>query len=123
MQIELVGDGIRISLSPVERLLSGHIRSEIEISFEHVLCAGTSRPEREKKLLRLPGTHIPSLIKAGTYFTRGGREFWYVTRDRDYLVLSLANGTTRFGKSPYCQVVVTVDGARSLAVEITERVT
>ncbi|RJR15045.1 hypothetical protein C4579_03185 [Candidatus Microgenomates bacterium] len=34
--------------------------------------------------LRLPGTFLPGVIKAGTYYTTRGKEYWFVTRWRKY---------------------------------------
>jgi hypothetical protein len=45
-----------------------------------VLSAVAGRPEQSWKELRLPGTSLPGVIKAGTYLTPRGCEFWYVTR-------------------------------------------
>lgn len=55
--------------------------------------------------LKIPGTYLPSVIKAGTFVNKRGREFWLVTRtstnvytvelkDSYYkrLVLGLKNG-------------------------------
>ncbi|MEO1445206.1 MAG: hypothetical protein AAFV46_03030, partial [Cyanobacteria bacterium J06635_11] len=38
------------------------------------------RPETTWNELRAPGTALPGFIKAGTYYTQRGREFWYVLR-------------------------------------------
>jgi hypothetical protein len=37
----------------------------------------------------MPGTNIPGIIKAGTYFTNRGKEFWYITRGREILRIEL----------------------------------
>lgn len=39
--------------------------------------------------LRFPGTHIPGLIKAGTFFEQGQREFWLVHQARQVVVIEL----------------------------------
>ena len=39
--------------------------------------------------LRIPGTHIPGVIRAGTYMAAGKRAFWSVTRPEDALVIEL----------------------------------
>lgn len=39
----------------------------------------------------MPGTYFPGLIKAGTYYTRNGKEFWYVIRGKNYLTIELEN--------------------------------
>ncbi|MFM8658501.1 MAG: PH domain-containing protein [Candidatus Nitrosotenuis sp.] len=41
--------------------------------------------------IRLPGTYIPYIITAGTYYTRSGKEFWYVIKKKNILRLELQN--------------------------------
>ena len=38
---------------------------------------------------RLPGTHVPGLITAGTFYRGGEREFWDVRRPRRVVVVEL----------------------------------
>lgn len=117
MVIEVDATHLRLRLSPIERLLAGRRRSELVVPLERIEGVSTRRPDRQRKRLRWPGTHIPSLIKAGTYVSAAGREFWYVTRDRDYLVVSIAGRDER-----YCRLVLTLDGARDIALALTERI-
>ncbi len=39
--------------------------------------------------LRHPGTHIPGLIRYGSYGTEPNREFWAVYRQKDVLVVTV----------------------------------
>jgi hypothetical protein len=43
------------------------------------------------KGLRLPGTYVPGLIAAGTYYSRGRRVFWDVVRPQRSIVVDLAD--------------------------------
>ena len=40
---------------------------------------------------RVPGTHIPGLIIAGTYYRDGQKRFWDVTDPRRAIIVDLAN--------------------------------
>ncbi len=41
----------------------------------------------------MPGTYIPGLIRAGSYLTPRGWEFWYVIRKRpEYVTIELKGG-------------------------------
>ncbi len=121
MMIQIEGDRLRLRLSPVERLLSGRIDSELSVPLDRIVGVSTGRPEPQRKILRLPGTRIPSLIKAGTYFVSGSKEFWYVTRDRDYLVILTAAENTLSGGDRFSRIVVTIKDSREIALAITER--
>lgn len=41
--------------------------------------------------LRMPGTYVPFLIRAGTYITNGEKYFWDVTRYSKTIVVVLKN--------------------------------
>jgi hypothetical protein len=44
--------------------------------------------------LRLPGTGVPGVIRAGSYGTGSSRDFWNVRRAQEYLVIQLAPGAS-----------------------------
>ena len=101
MDINLTNDTIEILLEPMERLWSAHLSQRIKIPLESVQAVelaplDTAWPGETWRELRAPGTHVPGLIKAGTYYTERGREFWYVladqTRDQSCLRLEMAEG-------------------------------
>lgn len=62
----------------------------------------TAKPQCRRKELRAPGSFFPGVIKAGTYYNDQGKEFWYVTQDRDYLTLELKDES-------YQRIVLTID--------------
>lgn len=62
--------------------------------------------------IRAPGTHLPGVIKAGTYYTRQGREFWYVTAQR-FLSFELH-------QEPYQKIVLTTEHNQAWADRLTQ---
>ncbi|MDZ4845535.1 MAG: hypothetical protein SH857_08300 [Chitinophagales bacterium] len=38
---------------------------------------------------RLPGTHVPFVITAGTYYQRGNKNFWDVVKQRNAIIVEL----------------------------------
>jgi hypothetical protein len=79
MEIALDQDALVVKLRPLERLAA--VRwSDVRIPRQNVAGAEASLPPPTWKQLRLPGTHLPGLVKAGTYLTHRGWEFWYLTR-------------------------------------------
>jgi len=65
------------------------------------------------KGLRAPGTYIPGIIVAGTYYVRGERSFWDVRNLGNAIVLELN------GSHPYGRLVVEVENP-ALAVKTIE---
>ncbi len=89
MQLSINHDRLRIDLNAWERILAFFFNQTLEIPLNHIHQATTETPETDWKAVRLPGTFLPGVIKAGTYYTSRGREFWVVTRDGDCLTLEL----------------------------------
>ena len=54
---------------------------------------------------RVPGTHLPGVIVAGTYYQDGRRTFWDVTRPEKAIVVELVN-------EPYDELIVDVPDPR-----------
>jgi hypothetical protein len=77
VQIHTTEDELSIELSPAEKLLCFKWRP-IALSRSHLQRVTAGVPETSWTDLRVPGTAIPGLIRAGTYHTRRGKEFWYV---------------------------------------------
>ncbi|HIK33800.1 MAG TPA: hypothetical protein IGS17_11940 [Oscillatoriales cyanobacterium M59_W2019_021] len=106
MILSIVGDKFIIEWEWFEQLWGCTWEKTLEIPLAHIRQASNEEPPSSWMELRAPGTFIPRVIKAGTYYTSRGKEFWYVTRDRDYLVLELED-------EPYNKIVLTVDGSQS----------
>ena len=49
----------------------------------------TAVPPTPGTWLRAPGTHLPGLVRHGSYGTEPNRELWAVYRQRDVLVLTV----------------------------------
>lgn len=83
---------IEIQLTALERLWACHLSGQIEIPIDNILRAKLDRPNTPWWTeVRAPGTHLPGLFKAGTYYTERGREFWYVHTEQPTLWLDIAD--------------------------------
>jgi hypothetical protein len=78
----------------------------MEILIAHIQAVSTAEPQSNWAQVRAPGTFVPGIIKAGTYYTKQGKEFWYVTDDKNYLTLELQD-------EPYRRVIITIPDHRS----------
>ena len=63
------------------------------------------------KGLRLPGTHIPGVIVAGTYYRDGRWTFWDVRHPQRAIVVKLAN-------ERYAELVVEVDDPEAVVTRL-----
>jgi hypothetical protein len=105
MQLSLNQDQLVIQLDWYEQLLAFTLHNPIVVPLDHLLQVDAEEPPSRWTDLRAPGTYLPGVIKAGTYYTRHGREFWYATVDRKFLVLELR-------EEPYQKIVLTVENNR-----------
>jgi hypothetical protein len=66
------------------------LKSRLEIPLAHILGA-TIDASRELtwKSLRLPGTYVPGVITAGTFYQHGKRMFWDVKNPENTIVIAL----------------------------------
>lgn len=90
MQLSLTATQFVIDLTGFERLWAFHLGQTITIPLEHIQAVSTELPTAHWSDLRAPGTFLPGVIKAGTYYTKTGREFWYITPNSNYLTLELS---------------------------------
>jgi hypothetical protein len=73
-------------------LWSCHVSDKLEIPLTQIERVTPERPATHLQELRAPGTAVPGLIKAGTYYSKLGRAFWYVQGNPPCLCLDLKEG-------------------------------
>ena len=89
MILNLLGDKLQIEWEWWEQLWGVNFEKVWDIPLNHIQNVTAERPSFRWWEIRAPGTFVPALIKAGTYYTDQGKEFWYATNNRDFLVLEL----------------------------------
>jgi hypothetical protein len=82
-------DVIRIELSRLERMLTFHKSLKVPIS--QIREISTDLPPPTWKEIRAPGTAIPGLTKAGTYYTSRGKEFWMLRKKDSPIRIELSD--------------------------------
>jgi len=110
LKLEISDGKLKIDLGDLEKVLD--VRGGFEIPLENIVKAGTEAHRTGWRETRAPGTHLPGAIKAGTYYTPRGREFWYVT-EKGVLVLELEHES-------YTRIVLSMDGNKEWAERINE---
>jgi hypothetical protein len=102
MNLKIVDHTLRIELEWYEQLLAFTLNPTLEIPLEHIEAVTAEEPQSNWAEIRAPGTFLPGVIKAGTYYTRHGKEFWYVTTDKNYFTLVLQD-------EPYKRIILTLE--------------
>ncbi|MEA3249628.1 MAG: hypothetical protein U9Q03_04720 [Patescibacteria group bacterium] len=114
MRIQLSEGSLIVELTAAEKICS--CRRSIAVSADHIREVKAGVPEPRLLEVRVPGTFIPGVIKAGTYWTRKGKEFWYVKRGKPYYVtIELAE------EAPFRRMVLGLDEDEQGFLEELER--
>ncbi len=106
MRLNIVEQDLQIEFTLKEQLLAARFKKLWQIPLSHITQVTTAKPEKRRYQLRAPGSFFPGLIKAGTYYTDQGKEFWYVTQAENYLTLEVKD-------EPYKRIVLTLDNNES----------
>jgi hypothetical protein len=101
MQLGIIDNKLQIEFTLKEQLLAVRWHRIWQIPLAHITQVTTTEPQSNWKELRAPGSFIPGVVKAGTYYTNRGKEFWYVDRETDYLTVELQNES-------YARIILTV---------------
>src|SRR3989338_6268781 len=87
MHLTIQPPNIILTLEGIEKFLAFNFADHFEIPLAHISGVSFTLPKTSWEELRSPGSFFPGLIKAGTYYTGRGKEFWYVTRKRRSVVV------------------------------------
>ena len=80
-------------------------KSRLEVPLAHVFDVRAADPNVVRawwKGLRLPGTHVPGLLTAGTFYKNGKRTFWDVGNPERAIVVELTGEN-------YHELIIEVD--------------
>jgi hypothetical protein len=100
--VELNGDTLTVRVTGIDQVLA--FKHTLEVPLEHV--AGIDQDSDEAgtifRGLRLPGTSLPGIVTAGSYFRAGEWSFWDVHDPRKAVIIRLKD-------EHYSRAVVGVD--------------
>lgn len=115
--VEVSSVAVQVRLSPIGGVLAVKRRMEIPLDLVTGAAAMERRtvPPGNGTWLRAPGTHIPGLIRYGSYGRVPQREFWAVIRQRRVLVITVDDWD-------YCRVILGVRSPDSHAAAISAAV-
>jgi hypothetical protein len=97
-----------------EQLLAVNFQPQFLIPYDHITSISTAEPVSSWTEIKSPGITLPGIIKAGTYYSNRGKEFWYVTKDKNYLTLELIN-------EQWQRIIISIDDNQTWAEQINQR--
>jgi hypothetical protein len=90
MHLDLESHQLKITLTPIERLWAVRIGKTITIPLTQIQQVSITAPSVNWKELRSPGTFVPGILKAGTFYQNSIRSFWYTKPKMPVLTLELS---------------------------------
>lgn len=109
--LELTKDELVVHLHALEAVASLH--RTIRIPLANVRGATEDEGFRGRELgLRAPGTSLPGVLSAGTYYKDGERQFVFIGPGTHPVVIELAN-------EKWQRIVLGVEDARQTAAEVS----
>jgi len=113
-RLELTDSELIVHLDKWEKLIAFH--PSIRVPLAQVRGATEDNGFGGLNLgLRLPGTHVPFLLAAGTFFKGGDKQFVYTRRKRETIVIELAG-------NDWTRLVIGVPDAHAEAARINAAV-
>lgn len=110
-QITITPTELIVSPAGLDRLWA--LKGAIQVPWRHV--TGILRDQgafEERKGLRLPGTAIPGLYYAGSFFYDGQRRFYNVRRNSPIVVITLIN-------EGYDRLILSVENPATVIERVT----
>jgi hypothetical protein len=110
-EVELTENALIVHVRGMDRLWA--LKSRLEIPLAHVVGAEVYPQVAQgwRKGIRAPGTHVPGVITAGTFYQEGERVFWDVHDPEKTVVINLKD-------ERYARLVIEVDDPPATAAAI-----
>jgi hypothetical protein len=111
VQVSIENNKLNLDVEGLDKLWS--LKSHMEIPLNHVTGAraDTEAIREWWRGIKLPGTNVPGVIKAGTFYEKGQRIFWDIHQPDNGIVIELAD-------DQYKELVIEVDNPDKVVTEI-----
>ena len=114
-EVELAENALIVHVRGMDRLWA--LRSRLEIPLAHVVGAEVEPEIAQgwRSGIRAPGTHVPGVITAGTFYQEGERVFWDVHHPEKTVVIRLRD-------ERYARLVIEVEDPPTTVAAIREAI-
>jgi hypothetical protein len=111
---EITGDTLHLTVEGMDKVWA--LKSQLSISLRNITVVRLDGEivKRWWHGLKVPGTNIPGVITAGTFYQDGKRVFWDIHHPEEAVVLSLDHET-------YDELVIEVDDPAAFVREVEEK--
>jgi hypothetical protein len=112
---EITGDTLHLTVEGMDKVWA--LKSRLSIPLQHITAVRVDGEIAQGWWhgLKVPGTSIPHVITAGTFYQDGKRVFWDVHHQREAVVLTLDDET-------YDELVIEVEDPASFVREVEAKI-
>jgi hypothetical protein len=112
---EITGDTLHLHVEGLDKLWA--FRSELAIPLRHITSVRTDAQVTTKWLhgLKWPGTSVPGVITAGTFYQDGKRIFWDIHHPEQAVVITLADES-------YNELVIEVENPDAFVANLQQSI-
>ena len=104
---------LQIKLNIKERITSFH-GSFDKIPYEKIKYATNDTPQTSMKDIKMPGTDLFNVFRAGSFITSRGHEFWHASlKKNNFLIIELEKD-----KDTFDRVILSIDNNKELKDKI-----
>ena len=108
---------LQIKLSIKERIASFH-GSFDKIPYEKIKSATNDTPQTSMKDMKMPGTDLFGVFRAGSFVTPRGHEFWHASlKKNNFLIIELEKD-----KDTFDRIILSTDNHQELKDKINDLV-
>ena len=100
MRIEIADETLTLHFKWWERMLSAHPPRSLRVPIALIESSRAGAPRHGWRQLRVPGSFLPGVIKAGTYRWPGRKEFWLIHRGEVAITIDMKPG------GPYTGIIL-----------------
>lgn len=94
IELEIEGDTLLVQLRGWDKIWA--LKSELRVPLRDITSVRSdAKLARFPRGLRCPGTYLPGVITAGSYWRRSGWAFWSVRKAKNSIVIETARGKYR----------------------------
>jgi len=111
---EITGDTLHLTVEGMDKVWA--LKSQLSIPLRNITAVRLDGEIAKKWWhgLKMPGTSIPFVITAGTFYQDGKRVFWDIHHPQEAVVLSLDHET-------YDELVIEVEDPAAFVREVEEK--
>ena len=115
IKLEIIDNVLHLSVEGMDKILA--LKSKLSVPLEHITAIRIDEEIVKNKFhgFKMPGTTIPGIITAGSFYQDGKHIFWDIHHPKQAVIISLDH-------EHYDQLVIEVENPESFVQEVQGKI-